>query len=176
MTRHLYEKILGASWAELPESTRFLHSPAPVCELVGQADIQRGGNALARLLASAVGLPSAGTAIPARVRVTATNDGELLERWYAQQRFATWQWERDGLLLEQFGPFTLSFALTGAETGIKFLLRRVRLWRMPLPKALRPHISASERSADGAHLFNVELRLPLVGLIARYAGSLRPAG
>lgn len=175
MTQHLYEQILGVSWAELPESTRFLHSPAPVCELCGHADIQRGGNALAELLASTLGLPLAGTAVPTRVRVTARDGGELLERWYAGQRFATWQWVKDSLLLEQFGPFTLAFALTGSEAGIAFQLYRVRLWGMPLPKGLRPHITASERSKSGAHLFDVELRLPLVGRIVRYAGSLRPA-
>lgn len=175
MTEHLYEQILGDGWTELPGSTRFLHSPAPVCELSGDADVERGENVFAKLLASVLGLPAAGTALPTRVRVTAKDDGELLERWYAGQRFATWQWAKHRLLLEQFGPFTLSFALAGSSRGIDFQLRRVQLWGLPLHERLRPHINASERSKNGAHQFDVELRLPLIGRIVRYAGSLRPA-
>jgi len=175
MTHHLYERILGEDWLALPDTTRFLHAPSPVCELVGEADIQRGNNAFSRLLADLMRLPKSGRQIPTRVRVTAEREGEWLERWYDGQRFATWQWAQGKRLLEKFGPFTLRFSLQGNEAGIQFVLERVQLWSIPLPRLMRPHVDAHEASADGKHLFDVELRLPGLGRIVRYSGRLTPA-
>lgn len=175
MTQHLYERILGEDWPALPDTTRFLHAPTPVCELVGAADIQRGDNYIARLLAEMMRLPKSGQQVPTRVRVTAEAGGEWLERWYGGQRFATWQWTKGNRLLEKFGPFTLQFSLQGNEAGIQFVLERVQLWSIPLPRLMRPHVDAREASAGGKHLFNVELSLPGLGRIVRYSGRLTPA-
>lgn len=75
----------------------------------------------------------------------------------------------------EFGPFTLQFSLQGNEAGIQFVLERVQLWSIPLPRLMRPHVDAREASADGKHLFNVELSLPGLGRIVRYSGRLTPA-
>lgn len=172
---HVYEALLGRSWQDLPDVTRMLHSPDPVVRFRGEADIRRGHRRAATLIADMLGLPEAGQAIAADVRVSAAPDGqEWLERWYDGRRFATLQYGRAGLLHERFGPFTLMFKLEGSVNGITFRRRGVRLWGVPLPSVLAPRITATERADGDCHLFDVELKLPLIGRIIAYRGRLKP--
>lgn len=179
--KHLYEDLLGPSWAALPAITRALHSPAPRSGFSGRADIRRGGNAVARWMAGMLGLPEAGADVPARVEVSRTvgrrgsrkqDNGELLERWYDGRHFATLQYARAGLLCERFGPFTLKFRLSASENGIDFHRAGVALWGVPLPGVLAPRVTASERAEGEVHRFDVRLDLPFVGLIIAYRGRL----
>lgn len=180
--KHLYEELLGPSWAVLPAITRALHSPAPRSGFSGRADIRRGDNALARWMAGILGLPEAGADVPARVEVSRVQDrvqgrkqgnGELLERWYDGRHFATLQYARAGLLCERFGPFTLKFQLSANERGIDFHRAGVAVWGVPLPGFLSPRVTASERADGDVHRFDVRLDLPLVGLIIAYRGTLQ---
>ena len=113
--------------------------------------------------------------MPARVSVNRSGSGELLERWYAGRRFATLQRAAGGLLVEDFGPFCLSFRLIGGADGIRFHQTGVRLWGLALPGWMAPRVEASERAAGDAHHFDVHLTLPGLGTIIRYSGRLRPA-
>lgn len=174
---HLYEVLLGPSWAVLPAITRALHSPAPRSGFAGRAEIRRGDNAVAAWMAGMLGLPEAGADVPARVEVSRTRDraqgsGELLERWYDGRHFATLQYARAGLLCERFGPFTLKFRLSASESGIDFHRAGVAVWGVPLPGFLAPRVTATERADGEVHRFDVRLDLPIVGLIIAYRGRL----
>jgi hypothetical protein len=172
----LYARLLGPDWLLLPAITRALHQPEPEALFEGRADIRRGSNLLARLMASLLGLPEAGSAVETLVKVSRTDDGgELLERWYGHRHFATWQGARDGLLIERFGPFELRFRLSGHEAGIDFHQIGVSLWGLGLPRALAPQVRASERADGDVHCFDVSLSLPGVGLIVAYKGRLERA-
>jgi hypothetical protein len=170
---HLYLILLGADWASLPAITRALHSPVPVAEFTGKADISRGTNGLARMIASLLGLPEAGQSVETRVKVSRVGDDELLERWYAGQRFATLQMAEDGLLVERFGPFVLRFKLIGHERGIDFEQKQVSVWGLPLADWGAPQVRASERADGDTHCFDVEMRLPGVGRVIAYQGQLK---
>lgn len=175
--KHLYEELLGPSWAVLPAITRALHSPAPRSGFSGRAEIRRGDNAVARWMAGMLGLPEAGADVPARVEVSRTggrtgSTSELLERWYDGRHFATLQYAGAGLLCERFGPFTLKFQLSANENGIDFRRAGVALWGVPLPGLLAPRVTASERAEGEVHLFDVRLDLPVVGLVIAYRGRL----
>jgi hypothetical protein len=172
----LYARLLGPDWLLLPAITRALHQPEPAALFEGRADIRRGTNPLARLIAALLGLPEAGPDIEAMVKVSRTEDGgELLERWYGHRHFATWQGERDGRLIERFGPFELRFRLSGHETGIDFNQMGVSLWGLDLPRVLAPQVRASERADGDVHCFDVAMSLPGVGLIVAYQGRLERA-
>lgn len=175
--KHLYEELLGPSWAELPAITRALHSPAPRSGFSGRAEIRRGNNAVARWMAGMLGLPEADADVPARVEVSRTEgrkhgNGELLERWYDGRHFATLQYAGAGLLCERFGPFTLKFRLSASESGIDFHRAGVAVWGVPLPDCLAPRVTASERAEGEVHRFDVRLDLPNVGLVIAYRGRL----
>ncbi|WP_417481166.1 DUF4166 domain-containing protein [Maricaulis sp.] len=178
--RPLYQRLLGAGWGSLPPVTRALHAPDPVALFEGRADISRGSHPLARLAAGLLRLPQAGIGVPARIMVSRAGEGELLERWYQGRRFATVQGERAGLLHERFGPLRLGFRLTASPEGIDFHQQRVALWFIPLPSWLAPRVQARERfepgvnGAEDAHLFDVRLTLPGIGLVIAYRGRLLP--
>ena len=174
-TAHLYQTLLGADWDALPAVTRALHAPAPDVRFDGTADIVRGESPAAWLTGLILRLPAAGKAVPARVSVNRSGSGELLERWDAGRRFATLQRAAGGLLVEDFGPFCLSFRLIGGADGIRFHQTGVRLWGLALPGWMAPRVEASERAAGDAHHFDVHLTLPGLGTIIRYSGRLRPA-
>jgi hypothetical protein len=111
----------------------------------------------------------------------------------------------DALLTERFGPFALDMALVvgedaswpedhsfaGAAGGgfdrgggaqgrdgarLRYIVRGWRVFGAPLPGALAPRGETSEHAAGGLFNFDVEIRLPLVGLIVAYRGWLAPAG
>tara|TARA_R110000868_G_scaffold235373_2_gene489297 strand:+ start:13943 stop:14482 length:540 start_codon:yes stop_codon:yes gene_type:complete len=173
----LYQRLVGdAAWAQLPAVTRALHTPDPSVLFEGEAEIARGSHPMARLAAAMLRLPASGSAVPARVKVSLQDEGELLERWYGGRRFATVQGERNGQLYERFGPFRLSFRLTGGPEGVDFHQEGVALWFLPLPAALAPRVEARERADGEVHVFNVRLSLPGIGLVIAYRGRLRGVG
>ena len=170
---HLYERLLGASWARLPDVTRALHAPDGAVLFEGEADIDRGRSFMARLCTAALRLPAAGRSVSARVKTTREDDGELLERWFAGRRFATLQGADEGRLVERFGPFRLSFRIEGGEAGIVFHQTGVTVWGIPIPRALAPRVEACEQADAETHIFDVRLSMPGIGEIVRYRGRLR---
>jgi len=172
---HLYQALLGPDWDQLTAVTRRLHSPDPVVLFEGRVDIIRGRNPLASMFAVLLGLPKAGLDLPALVRISRVDGEELLERWYDGRHFATRQGRAAGQLTERFGPFSLAFGLRLEDGVLMFDQASVTLWSIALPRVLRPRIRARE-SADGkAHLFDVALKLPLIGPVVRYRGRLEEA-
>ncbi|WP_323760867.1 DUF4166 domain-containing protein [Maricaulis sp.] len=172
---HLYQALLGPDWAALAPVTRHLHSPDPTVLLEGRVDIVRGRNPLARLIATLLGLPRSGPQQSALVKVSAVESGELLERWYGGRHFATLKGRSGPYLTERFGPFELRFALR-VEAGIlRFDPSGVRLWGLSLPSTVSPSVTATEGAVSDAHVFDVSLRLPLIGLVVHYRGKLAVA-
>jgi len=172
---HLYQALLGQDWDKLAAVTQRLHSPDPVALFEGRVDIVRGRNPFASMFAAILGLPKPGRDLPALVRVSRIDGGELLERWYDGRHFATRQGRLAGRLTERFGPFSLAFGLRHDEGELVFDQVGVKLWSLALPRALWPRIRARERADGHAHLFDVALCMPLIGRVVRYQGRLEVA-
>ena len=78
------------------------------------------------------------------------------------------------MLAERFGPASFALALV-VEDGRLFLVPRSwRLFGIPMPRALLPYGDSYECERGGRFYFDVEVRLPMFGLVAAYRGSLEP--
>jgi hypothetical protein len=131
---------------------------------------------VARIVASWLGLPGAGDAVPARVTVSREGDAEILTRDYGGEIFESWQGYIDTpsgpRLVERVGPIATRLRLEGSTEGLT-LHAEAAHWRgVPLPGWLTPRAQASERADGDVHVFDVAVSLPLIGQIIAYTGRL----
>ena len=176
----LYRRLLGDAYAGLPAPIRAMHDLTGALTAQGFASVERGGNSLARLIATAVGFPPAGQDVPVTVEFTLRDGREVWRRDFAGRTFTSTQEEGRGrferLLCERFGPFAFGIALVCEGVRLSRVVRRWSGFGIPLPRALVPHVTAYEAVADGRFHFHVEIRLRLIGLLVRYRGWLVPRG
>jgi hypothetical protein len=177
----LYEAVLGEAWAHLPEPVRALHAARPPSQFTGVCTVERGTNAVARLVAGLVGFPKAsvGESIQVRFEAQRLSDGRVAERWtrtVAGQSFSSVQFAGIGraqaLICERFGPTTYAMSLLVKDQQLHLVLRGWSIFGITLPLGLGPRIKAFESSLDGRFQFFVEIAHPLIGLIVRYRGQL----
>ena len=83
---------------------------------------------------------------------------------------------RPGWMFESFGPGRFLIELAAGSEGLTLSLRGVRFLGLPLPRPLWPRIRAGERVEEGRFVFDVEIGLPVAGLLIHYSGHLRPEG
>jgi hypothetical protein len=78
-------------------------------------------------------------------------------------------------LEEHFGSFRFRLRLQADSRGID-MIPETAFWRsIRLPHAFLPAVTARERaSADGRHLFDVEIAMKPFGRLVHYRGWLRP--
>jgi hypothetical protein len=175
-TQSLYRRILGDAWHELPEPLRRMHDCKRPTAAVGKADICRGHNPLARLIAWVVGFPKSGRQVPVQVTFIPEARGERWTRTFGSQSFTSVQTEGRGksrhLLAERFGPLTFDLALVVEGSKLCFVVRRWSLWGLPLPPSLAPGGDSFEVVVDGRFNFDVEIRQRFIGLIVGYRGWL----
>jgi len=86
------------------------------------------------------------------------------------QRLGTGRWAR--LVVERFGPFRFGLALVVDEGRLRLVPRRWSAFGLPMPRALLPRGDSYEAVDDGRFAFHVEIRVPLLGLLAHYRGTL----
>lgn len=176
----LYPRLLGTAWDELSEALRRLHHGQSAVHAAGVFRVQRGSNPLARCVAWLARLPAAGEAVDLRLVVAPREDGEEWRRTFAGRPLVSYQWQRpEGLLAERMGQLELGFRLTVADGSLLYQSVRAALrlgpLRLPLPHGSRPWVTASEKPGDGADWMDVwvDVRMPLVGMLVTYAGSVR---
>ncbi len=176
MDRSLFETVLGADYARLPDAVQRLHAAdaAPVWE--GRASVSRGASPLAWLIGRAVGFPSTNADVPVTVTIERDAAGETWTRDFGGQCFASRLTLADGQLREQFGPMSFSLAVSTAAHGIAMPVAGWRFLGMPMPACLAPRSQAFEtQDAAGLFHFDVRLTLPFGVALAHYSGWLRPA-
>jgi hypothetical protein len=175
----LYQRILGDAWHELPAPVRTMHQCASPQVAAGRADVRRGRNLLARMVATVIGFPAAGEQVPVRGEFTPSARGERWTRTFADRSFASFQSEGGGasahLLRERFGPLTFDLALVVDDAKLRLVVRHWSLWGLPLPLILAPGGDSFEMVVDDRFHFHVEIRQRLIGLIVSYRGWLEIA-
>lgn len=174
----LYRRLLGAAWDDLVPAVQRLHGDGEVVHAAGTFCV-RHGNWLARRAAWLAGLPAPGECVDVRLTVVPAAGGEEWRRSFAGRPMVSRQWDRDGLLVEDLGPAVLRFRLTAAGGALVYTLAGVTMklgpLRLPLPRWAAPRVGGSEAPTPGGGGVTVaiEVRLPLVGLMVSYGGTLR---
>lgn len=167
----LFEHLLGAAYADLAPSVQRLHATHGARRYRGEAEVDGGSGLFARLFARAARLP-----VRYRgelfVDVRPTRDGEHWTRRFGTHAMPSNLFARCGALNERLGLARLVFALHVVDGALDWRLAAVRVFALPLPRGWFDGVTARAFEADGRYRFDVAARLPLIGLLVHYRGSL----
>ncbi|WP_428630851.1 DUF4166 domain-containing protein [Sphingopyxis sp.] len=174
----LYRRILGQAFYALPPRVRELHARADDRRWSGHAEVRRGRGVLARIAAAIIGFPKAAAAVPVTVEFTQEKGGERWTRNFGGRRFSSLQsagtGRNDYLVVERFGAAAFAMAIVVEGDRLTLVPRRWSLLGIPMPGWLMPTGPSFETDVDGKFQFNVEIAMPLIGLIVAYKGVLEP--
>jgi hypothetical protein len=163
---------MGDAFDSLAPAVRHLHEVVGESGAVGRATVRRGRSVPARLVAAIVGFPPEGEHA-LHVRLAEEGGSETWSRDFGGRSFASRMGERDGLLVERFGPLRFGFALpVDGEGALTMVMRRWWFGPIPMPMALAPRAPAREWQEEGLFSFEVSISLPLIGLVVAYRGWL----
>lgn len=171
----LYRQVMGESYDVLPAAVRNMHEVNGDAGASGEAIVRNGRSSLARLLCRVMRFPPAGD-YPLHVHFSECRSAEVWTRDFGGHRFRSTLSKFGPYLSERFGPVRFLFDLPASSDGLSMKLRGWRVFGAPLPIALAPRISASEREGFDGFRFHVSVSMPVIGPIVEYQGSLRPAG
>jgi hypothetical protein len=160
---------LGDDFARLPETVRRAH--VGNIRLTGQARVTRGGT-IANIIANVMGLPATADRIAMSVEGDHLPDRMIWNRRFGDRKFESCFTLRQGRLVESLGPFQLQLRLEVRDHRLRYMLERVTLFGVPVPRAWAPQLEAWEGERDGRYDFAVEVRLPVIGRLVRYEGLL----
>lgn len=174
----VHRRVLGSVWHALPGPIRVMHDVNDELVAEGAAQVERGTGMMAQCVATMFGFPPAGRDVPVSVTFRARDGREVWQRNFAGKKFSSTQEEGEGrfqhLLCERFGPFAIALALVVEDERLRLIVRRWSCLGVPLPSRLAPRGDTCEIVQGGRFNFNVEIDLPLIGLIVRYRGWLAP--
>jgi hypothetical protein len=176
--RALYAQLLGASWPQLAEPVRLIHTPESTVRARGRFRIAHGRSHVARFLARLLRLPRARDAADTRLVVIACADGEQWRRTFDDRRLDSRQYQAGECdLAERIGLLELRFHLEASEGALVFRQLAAALTvgsvRLRLPAAWAPKVDAREDAA-GPHQIRVHVRveLPVLGPVLTYDGII----
>jgi len=174
--RTLFPRVLGTTFASLPDAVQNTHHVDDVLVLEGRASIEGAKTLLARAIAHLIGFPRGGRDVPVTVTMRTVDGGEEWTRVFGGARFRTRLTTLDGLprqLIERFGPCTFNLRLTARPDRLDYAVMSGRIGFVPLPSFLIPRSFATERVDDaGRFQFDVPIALPGLGLLVHYRGWL----
>lgn len=174
--RTLYARTLGPAVADLPKPIQSLHAGGT---FIGQAQVTRGRNPLARLVCTLFGLPKSGAH---DLRVCITTDEMGREHWsrtYSDRTMVSAQYagtgRAEGLVIERFGPVAVQLALVRDKGILRYRTRGWSIFGIPLPRVLAPGGDVYESiDAQGRFKFHVDLIAPGLDRLVHYEGWLAP--
>lgn len=168
----LFRQLIGPDFAGLPSAVQDVHQDRAETALAGRCRVDRGRGVLASLFCAVSSLPRVGADVPLRVTIRRHDGGETWVRDFGGKPMVSSLRARGGLLEERLGPTTFHFALSADRERITWKVVGARVLGIPVPAAMFSNVSASESTEDGRYRFDVEARLPVVGLLVRYQGTL----
>jgi hypothetical protein len=177
--RSIFKTLLGTAWSALPSAIQDMHDSEGNLRMAGVAMVERGKGWLARFIAILFQFPADGDDVVIDVLIKKSAGSETWIRTFAGRSFSSvislGRGRSDNLLSERFGLFSFDLALVVDNGILRFVVRRWKLWRIPLPSAWAPCGDSYECSRNGRFCFDIEIRHSLAGLIVKYSGSLAPA-
>jgi len=172
----VYQHVLGDAWSRLPSQVRELHTDPDGRVFKGRAQVDRGRNPIARLIAAIVGFPKANESVPVEVKFSVKDGIEHWQRNFDGKPFSSLQKRGTGsfehLISETFGPLEFGLALVLEDDKMWLKTMGWRAFGIPMPRFLAPSGDAFEHVVDGKFHFHVEIRHWMTGLIVRYRGWL----
>ncbi|MDJ0637414.1 MAG: DUF4166 domain-containing protein [Paracoccaceae bacterium] len=176
LTPALYPSLLGDAYANLPAPVQALHGTQSRRVWSGTANVTRGKNTIARLIARLFGFPPDAASVPLRITFDADGDTERWTRDFAGHVLRSVQssgiGRNEGLLIERFGPLNVALALAVEGDRLCLTPRRWSFLGVPLPKAFLPTGESFETAQNGRFQFDVAITAPVIGLIVAYRGEL----
>jgi len=170
---HLYEQLLGTSFARLPLVMQNFHSSAHATA-TGTFTVRRTPGWFSAVVARIFRLPPAGDDVAVFLDVTALGEGERWQRHFGAARFDTLQHVNGGRLLERAGLTTIAFDVRVVGTGMSFASVWFSFAGLRVPRWLAPSIEATTSANPQGWSIEVRVSAPHVGLIERYGGSVVP--
>jgi hypothetical protein len=171
--RDAFGELIAARGLEVPPLLLRFHSePPPVGN--GFGSVQGGGRG-ARLLAALAGFPPPMARSRFRLEVMPQGSGHIWQRIYGRHRTRSHlRYDAGrGRALERFGPIELELDAAVRRGALMVSVERVRLFGLPLPRALCPQSASMEFvTPDGQLGFDISASLPGLGLLVRYSGQL----
>lgn len=168
----LFPRLIGPAFGALPRALRVIHEARGRCTYSGSCRVERGSGVLSRICGAVASLPLAAEAIALRVLIEADDEGETWQRDFGGRAMRSRLRARGALLEERLGPTAMRFALAAEGEAIEWRLAAVRVAGIPLPLAWFIGTHAREYLEGGAYRFDVRVRLPVVGLLVHYSGTL----
>ncbi|MCC6599035.1 MAG: DUF4166 domain-containing protein [Alphaproteobacteria bacterium] len=93
-------------------------------------------------------------------------------RYFGDKTFYSKQWDQDGTLYEQVNITTLAFDVDASNDKLSLKLKQVYTLGVPVGWLFKPKVVAEESEVDEKFSVNVEVHLPLFGLLVKYHGWL----
>ena len=171
----IYARLLGDTIDDLPDQVREFHLNTAQSTWSGVCEVRHGWGILPRIARAILGLPAAGTGVAVSVTVARLDGAEIWTRTFAKTVLRTRQTlGRSGTLREHFGPLRVEMDLVLRGQRLYLEPRRWAFLIIPLPRRLMPGGSSYESQSGRYFYFDVEYRMPIIGLIAAYRGTLLP--
>ena len=168
----LFSQVLGDSFGQLPEVTQRLHRGWPAVIARGSATVLPATSIPGRILAKIFGLPATAGEVPLEVIIESRDGREYWTRRFGAHQMRSVMRVKGSLLEESFGPVSIAMQLVGTPLGLEMRPVSGRFAGVPLPRFLLPSVVAKEASAEGRHLFEVDIGLPIIGRLVAYNGFL----
>ncbi|WP_280652850.1 DUF4166 domain-containing protein [Jannaschia formosa] len=166
----LYRRALGAAFDALPPALRRLHGGPGRWR--GMAELTQGTGA-ARLAARSAGYPGAEGTLPLTLTIAQDGPGEIWTRSFDGFPVVSHQRLRpDGRIAERLGPATVLLQAEARADALSVTVAGLRAGPLPLPSVLTG--GGVETAEAEAVRFDVSARLPGIGLLIRYRGTLHP--
>ena len=173
----LYRHILGSAYDKLPTPLQELHDIGKGKTFSGTANITRGRNPLANIVANIFGFPKAGNNVPVTVSLTRHGNAEHWVRHFNGKRMFSSQEAGKGQdafqIIERFGPVSARLNMLACDDGRLWLIPTAfRIFGIPMPKFLFPRGDMFENVKDGQFMFHVDIVAPFLGRLVKYEGNL----
>lgn len=176
----LYPPIVGAAWERVAPVVKAMHAPGFRAE--GTLRVTHGSNAIARLLARLSGAPPAGEAVAVKLAVAVSGAKQSWSRSYGGHAVVTSQWVRAGRVIEAYAGLAIHFRFDVDDEGaLVYRQERTTLelgpLAIPFPSFVAPRAEGrvAPSATDGAAAVRVSVSAPIVGLLVRYEGTMRPS-
>ncbi|MBG9389173.1 DUF4166 domain-containing protein [Caenimonas aquaedulcis] len=168
----LYERVMGDSYQRLASPVRAFHRLSGRHVLTGEVRTHAPQTWLARLLAWGLGTPTTDGGGAIRFELDATPRAETWTRHFPAKTMTSTLRASGNSVVEHLGVSRLTFHLHEQDTRLEMRLVRLRFLGLPCPRWLMPDIVAVESGEGSRFQFEVQARVPIAGLVARYAGHL----
>lgn len=173
-----FQRILEPQqFGALPGPVQRLHSLRGPARTSGLAEITASRNPLAWMICRIAGLPKPGRDIPVTVEFIPDGRGrELWKRRFGARRYSSvmvaGEGDKEGLLIERFGPFRLVSRMKPGTEGLAWKIERWGILGLPLPRWSAPVINCMEYADGERFVFDIDVAFPFVGHVTHYRGWL----